>query len=63
MATFHTEQSKASKYGLMVTTCDWRDGVDCIFHNNCHKCGWHPDVEERRKERIRAELADKRRCP
>ena len=61
MAKYHSQQTKASKYGLMVTTCDWNNNIDCIFHDHCDKCGWHPLVEEKRKERIREKL--KERCP
>lgn len=35
--------------------CDYNDGVACVNHTKCDRCGWCPTVEAERKERIRKE--------
>ena len=35
-------------------------GVLCVSTGACHRCGWNPDVEEKRKEKIREELGIER---
>lgn len=32
--------------------CPHNDGVECD-QKQCYRCGWNPDVEKRRKEKIR----------
>lgn len=37
--------------------CYYRQGVDCDEGSVCNKCGWCPEVEQARKEKIREKLA------
>lgn len=54
MANFHSQQNTASKYRMQTSFCEWREpGAVWCYIKDCSRCGWHPDVEERRKERVR----------
>lgn len=39
-----------------VTQCPHNEEVLCQHTADCEKCGWNPDVAERRLEAIREEL-------
>ena len=30
--------------------CKYNTEVNCDGHKNCNKCGWNPDVNEKRKQ-------------
>lgn len=32
--------------------CKFRDGIDCSSRDECYICGWNPEVEKERKEKI-----------
>lgn len=34
-------------------TCKYKLYIDCIKKDRCNKCGWNPEVEERRKKSLR----------
>ena len=34
--------------------CVYRDYILCSQHNACARCGWNPDVEAKRKEKLNA---------
>lgn len=37
--------------------CQYNDGVVCwLTEKKCDRCGWCPDVEQRRNDNIRAKL-------
>lgn len=40
-------------------SCPYNSNVNCdVKEKPCHKCGWNPKVDERRKERIRYYLVN-----
>ena len=43
--------------GLHPFSCHFSDGVECK-NRNCYKCGWNPDVLERRKKAFRRKLQE-----
>lgn len=40
----------------LIGECKYQVGVDCDACSVCEKCGWNPEVDERRKEKIRESL-------
>ena len=36
--------------------CPRNEAVVCEEKNQCHRCGWNPEVAEERSKRIREEL-------
>lgn len=43
--------------GLHPFSCIFSDGVECK-NRNCYKCGWNPDVLQRRKKTFRKKLQE-----
>lgn len=41
----------------MEGVCKNNKCVLCEDHSKCHKCGWNPDVFERRRKRRREQIA------
>lgn len=35
------------------SNCKYKLYIDCIGVQNCKKCGWNPEVEEKRKKKLR----------
>lgn len=50
MEFYHLEQK-----GIAIGLCPFRPAgaVECPVLHDCRHCGWHPDVEEERKKRVR----------
>ena len=36
--------------------CVYRPGVNCSDRSRCDRCGWNPEIEHRRKVKIRGEI-------
>ena len=45
------------KFGWGEISCKFNGGVNCGIEE-CEKCGWNPEVEQRRKEALRKRYAD-----
>ena len=43
--------AKSASYGWGEIRCKFNDYVNCGVHE-CDKCGWNPEVEQKRKEAI-----------
>ncbi len=39
-------------YKIESAPCPYNRAIDCIEQSKCKKCGWNPDVENKRKERL-----------
>ena len=45
--------ARCAQYGWGKKCCKFNDYVNCGVHG-CEKCGWNPEVEQKRKEAIYA---------
>lgn len=50
----------AEQKGVAIGFCPFRPSysVECPVVHDCRHCGWHPDVEEERKKRVREMLKE-----
>lgn len=39
--------------------CKFNGNIDCVWHVKCEKCGWNPEVEEKRKRKMKKTIAKK----
>lgn len=53
------EYARTQHHGNITGPCKYRMGVDCDKFSWCSRCGWNPDVEEKRKKRLRPEVEKK----
>lgn len=36
-----------------IRTCKYKLYIECVTKDRCNKCGWNPEVENRRKRRLK----------
>lgn len=49
-------QQAAWKAIPKLYSCEFNEGVSCFPVGDCQKCGWNPNVAQKRLERILAKL-------
>lgn len=52
---YSLQEAEARAASRAQLACPYRQGVHCGEHGEkCRRCGWRPEVEAKRKKRIRA---------
>ena len=47
---------RLSQQTLQMDSCQFNEGVSCFPVGDCDKCGWNPDVAQKRFDRILAKI-------